>query len=493
MPDGSKVLGASGWVFAAVWVALAGGCAVFDGMGGNAGGDQRGGDVGGDPRDGYSPGRDSGGGPGDGDAGNNGGAGDDVKDGPAPNPADGCAPACPQGSICVSGNLCQYPVQFAAGGAHYCAIFENNTIWCSGKNDKGQLGNGTTDSSSGYVQADTHALGWTASDRFVSIAAGAKHTCAATDTGQVACWGANSHGQLGDVNWSDQKKPKAVVFTRAFSVSGRTPRLSAGREHSCVLDAQGAVYCWGQNEQRQSGGGTAQDASYTRVRPGEFEALSEAVVADTAAFIVSGAEHTCVWDADGATRLCWGANLHGQLGLRFSTYLGNLASNILWRDSWTGSNQAYKNVYFKQITTGAYHTCAVVVPTQKGTEQQEGVVYCWGAGDQSQLGDVRSSPMYSPGDVGPVSRTMPTEPILASALAAGEDFSCAQVSAQQVMCWGKGTRSAHQYAREVKGLNVAEGVEIVDIDATDEQICVMLKQKDGPQAEIRCVPVPQPE
>ncbi len=73
------------------------------------------------------------------------------------------------------------------------------------------------------------------------MAIGQRHVCVARSTG-ILCWGANNSGQLGNGE------------TTAFSVELVTPTVAepvgavcAGAEHSCALGERGNVYCWGRN------------------------------------------------------------------------------------------------------------------------------------------------------------------------------------------------------------------------------------------------------
>lgn len=72
--------------------------------------------------------------------------------------------------------------------AHTCALLENGEVWCWGANDRGQLGDGTTDDRMAPARVP---LDWAS-----SISAGGAHTCAIAGT-SIHCWGANDHGQLG--------------------------------------------------------------------------------------------------------------------------------------------------------------------------------------------------------------------------------------------------------------------------------------------------------
>jgi hypothetical protein len=97
--------------------------------------------------------------------------------------------------------------QLVAGQAHTCARTSGNTVYCWGLGDAGQLGNGDFNNreAATLVSLPGGVSG------FVSIAAGAAHTCGVTSTGALYCWGDNFNGQLGDGSGLDQNLPTLVV------------------------------------------------------------------------------------------------------------------------------------------------------------------------------------------------------------------------------------------------------------------------------------------
>lgn len=80
-------------------------------------------------------------------------------------------------------------LQVVAGNHHSCALFADGSVWCWGRNHRGQVGSG---SSASMVGTATQIISNGATD----LSAGADHTCAVVDGG-VKCWGDNSGGQLG--------------------------------------------------------------------------------------------------------------------------------------------------------------------------------------------------------------------------------------------------------------------------------------------------------
>src|SRR5262245_19655600 len=106
-------------------------------------------------------------------------------------PADPVPPAC-SGAI-------------SAGGGHSCAVRKDGKVWCWGRNDEGQLGNGTADDSDLPVPVDDVSL-----VKATQVGAGGGFSCALDDTGQAWCWGLNSSGQLGDGAPSGSRTPVMV-------------------------------------------------------------------------------------------------------------------------------------------------------------------------------------------------------------------------------------------------------------------------------------------
>src|SRR5688500_8763039 len=61
-----------------------------------------------------------------------------------------------------------------------------------------------------------------------SVSAGGSHSCGVQTNGALACWGANELGQA---------SPPAGTFTS----------VSAGDAHGCGIQTAGALACWGAN------------------------------------------------------------------------------------------------------------------------------------------------------------------------------------------------------------------------------------------------------
>ena len=81
--------------------------------------------------------------------------------------------------------------QIEVGNGFACALKEDSTVWCWGRNDLGQLGDRTTLDRSFPVQV----RGLPPS---LSISAGDSHVCAISNKNKAWCWGWNRFSQLGD-------------------------------------------------------------------------------------------------------------------------------------------------------------------------------------------------------------------------------------------------------------------------------------------------------
>src|SRR3989454_467578 len=139
------------------------------------------------------------------------------------------------------------------GAYHSCALLGDHTMRCWGRNVDGQLGDGTRaplDCVPGSCGSSTpmRVVGITSAD---AITAGAYHTCALLGDRTVQCWGRNDDGQLGDGTWSSSSTPARVGgLTGVAAVSG------GGYPTSGALGG-GAAVRWGRKTDREPGGGRA--------------------------------------------------------------------------------------------------------------------------------------------------------------------------------------------------------------------------------------------
>ena len=138
-------------------------------------------------------------------------------------------------------------VAIATGTLTTCALLDNGSVACWGKNDVGQFGDGTTTSSTSLKYASLPP-GRTA----ISIDLGKYHACSILDDNSSVCWGNNTDGQIGDGTTITRLTPTYVTFP-----GGHFSTISTGRLHTCGIASNASLYCWGFHEDGQLGLGTS--------------------------------------------------------------------------------------------------------------------------------------------------------------------------------------------------------------------------------------------
>src|SRR3989454_3312249 len=95
----------------------------------------------------------------------------------------------------------------SAGFGHTCGVTTDHAVYCWGANDSGQVGNGTR------ARSTTPALvsGSGTTLLFASVAAGDRFTCGLTTGNAVYCWGDNQGGQLGNGTTVSSSTPVLVA------------------------------------------------------------------------------------------------------------------------------------------------------------------------------------------------------------------------------------------------------------------------------------------
>jgi alpha-tubulin suppressor-like RCC1 family protein len=333
-------------------------------------------------------------------------------------------------------------VEITAGDYHTCARKYNGNVYCWGRNDWGQIGNGAD--GSGTVQNKP---------MFVTVAsrvdAGAYHTCALNFGGFATCWGNNQFGALGAndsmaaaMGWGSDHWSVPIAVDGGITYSS----ISAGTYSTCGTRSDGVIFCWGAVVST-SPGWPSPKQMFTI---GGFRNVSVGYLHGCANFVGFG-----VSEAD-----CWGSNQSGQSGLdpnqfwlppgtaSFGTAISRVttesnftcadqSSGIVQCVGYNGSGQlgngktwgpmqggefAAQNVGngmpLKGVTTGTSHACAL---------NPNNNAFCWGNGSYGKLGNANSASFSTPQAV--ASGTF-------RAIAAGAYHTCAIGMDNKIYCWG---------------------------------------------------------
>jgi len=272
---------------------------------------------------------------------------------------------------------------------------------------------------SGGTQVEITGDNFMTDSTWKQIASGRDHTCAIASDDQAYCWGDNNYGQLGngDMSLNHSLAPIAVQSSDPGDVLyGKTiKQISAGYYYTCAIASDDQAYCWGDGWSGQLGNDLIGDTPV----PVAVD-TSGVLSGKTIKQIAPSESHTCAIASDDQA-YCWGRGHTGQLG-------DDLGSNSLVpvavKNSDPGDVLYGKTI--KQIVTGEMHTCAIASDDQ---------AYCWGYGEEGQLGDDYASAGRS--DV-PVA--VDTSGVLngktIKQISSGYYHICVIASDDQAYCWG---------------------------------------------------------
>ena len=184
------------------------------------------------------------------------------------------------------------------------------------------------------------------------LSASGAHSCGIQADGTLWCWGSNEDGRTGlGLEQGTTSKPIQVSATADWTA------VSAGGRHSCAIKNDGTLWCWGNNEHGRTGLGD--DDGITLV-PTHLTAAG-----DDWGSVSAGLAHTCARRSDG-TLWCWGNNAHGRTGL------GVEEGGTLYPAEVTAAGANWSS-----LDLGSVHSCAI---------KDEGTLWCWGSNNFGQTG-----------------------------------------------------------------------------------------------------------
>lgn len=255
-------------------------------------------------------------------------------------------------------------ISISAVGPHICGINTDKAVYCSGLNNQGQLGDGTTITRTSPVlfklPVGKLALSISSArdDNNVPFSSGINvTTCVLTVDHLIYCAGNNGKGQFGDGTFLSSSTPSQFQLP-----AGKTATSvdSASLYDTCTVTSDQLVFCSGDNTLGQLGLGVIGSSTAT---PGQF-GLPAGKLATSVD--IQEDETTCALTADSLV-YCSGNNMYGQLGIGSNTTTGTPTKFIL---------PAGKTA--TAVKTGNLFTCALT------TDQ---LMYCAGYNGNGSLGD----------------------------------------------------------------------------------------------------------
>ncbi|CAL0319733.1 unnamed protein product [Lupinus luteus] len=240
--------------------------------------------------------------------------------------------------------------QIACGDSHCLAVTMEGEVQSWGRNQNGQLGLGTTEDS--LVPQKIQIFQGLP---IKMVAAGAEHSVAITEDGELYGWGWGRYGNLGLGDRNDRWIPEKVS-----SVDLQCDKMvivACGWRHTISVSSSGGLYTYGWSKYGQLGHGDFEDS----LVPHKLLALSDNSICQ----VSGGWRHSMALTSSGIL-YGWGWNKFGQVGV---------GDNVDRSSPVQVKFPCDQKVV--QISCGWRHTISV-------TERAN--VYSWGRGTNGQLG-----------------------------------------------------------------------------------------------------------
>lgn len=287
------------------------------------------------------------------------------------------------------------------------------------------------------ASSDSETIQLLAANRTNTLSAGRNHTCMLDLTGKINCWG--------DDDFYSIKDGEGNLISDITSGSTLYTQVSAGGYHTCALDQDGRLHCWGDSAS------IVNPASIPNVVNGKTLHYIQ---------VSAGDDYVCAVDTRHKLH-CWGeipgAVLSGMPESNIRTVsAGNVHACVIaasnngvtcWGLNSSGQTNVPSNLQAKKIAVGNTHTCAI-----RSSDQH---AICWGTPSinlpaNTAYQDITSGANYSCGlatndaiDCGGTSSVASAAPVGSfEALAAGLFHGCAlriETGEPSLQCWGDNT------------------------------------------------------
>jgi alpha-tubulin suppressor-like RCC1 family protein len=230
----------------------------------------------------------------------------------------------------------------SAGGDHTMILRTDGTLWATGWNHSGQLGDGSTTNRSSPVQIMTDVA---------AVSAGQSHTMILKTDGTLWGTGRNSEGQLGDGTSTNRSSPVHIVDS--------VEAVSAGSKHTMFIKSDGTLWAMGDNWIGQLGDGSTTNRS------------SPVEIMASVGTVSSGSSHTMILKDD---KTLWGTGYNGNGCLGIGTTSDYMTPVLVMNN-------------VASVSAGVGHTMIL---------KTDGTLWGTGRNSEGQLGDETTTNRTNP-------------------------------------------------------------------------------------------------
>lgn len=280
----------------------------------------------------------------------------------------------------------QLQMLLAQSSAYGCMLkVTTNTAYCWGSNRDGELGNGTNTNTatptavatggSSAIPNNANLLGITAG----SASGGHASSCVISADGNMYCWGYGGQGALGNESYISSNTPVSVLKGGVSAIPSDAILTFASTcgSNSCAVDESGNAYCWGSGNNGQLGNNstTSSNVPVSVLKGGISEIPASAKITS----ISIGYHYGCAVDSDGEA-YCWGVNPKGNFGNGNTTN-----SKVPVKVLKGGASAIAASEKIIQISVTKDHSDLLALTTCAVTNL--GNAYCWGYNANGALGN----------------------------------------------------------------------------------------------------------
>lgn len=280
-------------------------------------------------------------------------------------------------------------VDISLGEHQSYAVKSDGTLWATGLNDLGQMGDGTLVDRNAFTPVNA-ATNWS------KVMPGAQHVLALKNDGSLWGWGYNDAGQVGNgVNGTGTSTIEHEVSPVLVSNSADWAAVNPGMYHNVAIKNNGTLWVWGASTSNSLGFGNSNPVT-----------VPTQLGTDTDwQYCVGGFNHSLAIKTNG-TLWGWGLNNLGYLGD------GTTTTRTTPVQIGTDNNWA-------MISTTSRHTLAL---------KTDGTLWAWGFNNNGQINNTNPANVLSPTQIGTASDW--------SAISAGTSISYALKTDGTLYAWG---------------------------------------------------------